>query len=380
MEMLTLRGTIKKFKKHLVVSIVIWSIVVPIADGFIVQRDRNRNMLYGELFWSEGFHVYDLTDEDLNNTIPNIPNDHLLTDVLNVTYEYPIITLMFYAGIALIEPGIYGPHFLANWILVMIFHLSLLLFVFLSQKYWQHQWYKEVFGAYYCYGFFLTVGFAKIEPFVDLLFLCAIYFLRKKKYFQANIMLGLAFQTKLYPAYALPYFFVSNPVASIAFFLTTISLFLPLLITGVSNESLIAHLLNSSSYSDIITNPFYIGWVAQNPISILAPLVLFIAFLYCTLETKNWKGIPILQPRFRIQQPLAILLYLIPLGLVFLSWVLIWYYAWFFFSILLFEREINARKYRYILVGFAIAHIVGVLVNPGYFLVGPLQEFLNHFK
>ncbi|TXT54624.1 MAG: conserved membrane protein of unknown function [Candidatus Thorarchaeota archaeon] len=380
MEKLSVFGIIHKFRKPIVVSLVIWSLFVPVVDGIIVQRDRNRNMLYGELFWSRGFGVYDLTDEDLNNTIPNVPEDHLLTDVLNVTYEYPIITLMFFAGIALIEPGVYGPHYLANWILILVSHMSMVFFVYLSQDYWNKKWYRQIFGAYYCFGLFLTVGFAKIEPFVDLLFLISIYFLREKKYVQANILLGLAFQTKLYPAYAYPFFFLSNPTASIAFLLTAGSLTLPLIFAGVSNESLVAHLLNSSSYSDIITNPFYIGWIFENPLSILAPLTLFIAFLYCVLETKRWRGIPIIQPKFRIQEPMAVLLYLIPLGLVFLSWVLIWYYAWFITAILLFEREVNAEKYRYILIGFVAAHIVGVIVNPGYFLTGPLEELLSHFK
>jgi len=76
-------GICRKYRNYLVLSLAVSLVLIPVLDGVIVQRDRNRNMLYGELFLTEGVSVYDLTDQELNETY-DVPEDHLLTGILNV--------------------------------------------------------------------------------------------------------------------------------------------------------------------------------------------------------------------------------------------------------------------------------------------------------
>ena len=127
---LTIKGVFARYWKYIALSLLVSFTLVPIIDSFVIQRDRNRNMVYGELFWQEGLGVYEISDQDLNETY-NAPYDHMLTGVLNVTYEYPIIALLFFACLAAIEPGMYGPnHWLANFVVLILHHVNFILFLY----------------------------------------------------------------------------------------------------------------------------------------------------------------------------------------------------------------------------------------------------------
>jgi hypothetical protein len=323
-------------------------------------------MVYGELFWQEGLAVYDISDKDLNETY-NVPEDHMLTGVLNVTYEYPLVTLLFYAALAAIEPGIYNPHYIANWVLVILVHINLLLFLYIGRGHEDKRWFKQFFAIFYVFGLTFSIGFAKAEPLTDLIWLTAIVLLQRKKYWEGNAILGLAVQTKLYPVMAFPIFFLSSPIASIAFF-------------AIIAIALLAHLLNSSGYSAIITNPFYLGLSLANPWSIIAPAVLVIAFIYCVFETRTFGLIPVPTLSLRVAGRKAILIFAMPIVLVFFSWVLIWYYAWFLIPVLLLESNDDKKRYRWMIFAIAIAHFLGILINFEYFLSGPIAEFFGHLR
>ena len=125
-----------RFRKFIIPSLLVSFLIVPIADAIVIQTDRNRNMAYGELFWQEGLGVYGLDDIDLRETY-NVPEDHLLPLGFELKYEYPFLSLLFYALLAAIEPGEYNPtHYLVNWILVIVVHLNLILFLYLSYRHW----------------------------------------------------------------------------------------------------------------------------------------------------------------------------------------------------------------------------------------------------
>ena len=49
--------SIYKFRKYLVLSLIVSLIAIPIADALVIERDRNRNEMYGEAFWRYGFDV-----------------------------------------------------------------------------------------------------------------------------------------------------------------------------------------------------------------------------------------------------------------------------------------------------------------------------------
>jgi hypothetical protein len=368
-ERMDLQDVFRKFRRHFVLSLVICILMVPVFDAFVLQRDRNRNMVYGELFWSEGFAVYGISDEDLNSTY-SIPNDHLLTGVLNVTYEYPVLTLLFYATVALVEPGFTeGTHWLANWILVFIVHINLIIFLYVGQDYWNKKWFKQFFVAFYGFGLAYSIGFAKTEPLSDLFWLCSLYLLKERKFVHASVALALATQTKIYPVMSLPFFLAASPLSLIVFILVAGALSIPLLLSGVSYTTLLAHLSNSSSYSSIITNPFYLGLSLSNPIAIFAPILLTVGIIFSLYKLRvSWSS-------WRV-----ILIFITPIILVLFSWVLIWYYAWFLIPVLLLEKDDEAMNYRYVIGFIWLAHFVGILTNFELFLNGPLAEFFGHLK
>ncbi|UCE09417.1 MAG: hypothetical protein JSW61_10645 [Candidatus Thorarchaeota archaeon] len=375
----TLIGVISRFRLYLVLSLVISFVMVPVADGLVLQRDRNRNMVYGELFWQEGFYVYDLSDSDLQNDY-GVPSDHLLTGVLNVTYEYPMFTLLFYAFMALIEPGQYGNHWLANWVLVLLAHVNLILFLYLGQNHWDKKWFRQLFFVYYAFSMVFSVGFAKTEPMADLLWMSSLILFQNRRFISANALLGFAVQTKLYPALAFPFFMAASPIGALAFLATLAITSLPLVLTGVGYSTLLAHLQNSAAYSELVTNPFFIGLFFSNPASIIAPAVLFISLTYMLLQTKTTRGFPIPLLQLKSKDWRRTLVFASPLILVAFSWVLIWYYSWFLVPFYLLNKEEDRSDFRWMIAAIWIAHFSGILLNLEYFVNGPIAEFFGHLK
>ncbi len=375
----SIQSVVRKYRNLLALSLVISLVSVPIVDAFIVERDRNRNMLYGELFLTEGFDVYDFTDRMLNETY-DIPADHLLTQVHNVSYEYPIVTLLFYSGLAALEPGWFGPHYIANITLVLIFHLNVVLFLYAGQEYWNRKWFWFFGAVFYFFGFCMSVGFGKADPLANLFWLVSYVFYQKGRMWESNVALGIAFQTKIYPIMTFPILAAANPLAIIGFLGTILVLYIPLLISGIKYTALFEHFFSSSEYATSITNPFYYGHALTNPIAIIASLSLVIAFLYAIFESKKYHGIPVISMKLRTKNWKSIYIYAIPLSLIFVSWVLIWYYAWLIIPMLYFDNEEDKTKYCYIAFGLFFAHALGLLLNLQYFIDGPILAFLSHFK
>ncbi len=368
-----------RYRRYLILSLLLTFILVPVVDSFVIQRDRNRNMVFGELFWSEGLDVYDMNDQYLNETF-DVPEDHLLTDVLNVTYEYPLITLLFYALIAGIEPGIYGPHYLVNWITLLIAHLNLILFLYLGQGQWDKKWFWQFFGTYYIFTVGLSLFFAKTEPLADLFWLIAIVFYKGRRYWFSQGMLAIATQTKLYPAMIEPVLLIANPLSSISFIIVNALLLLPFILNGKGYDTLFNHVFNREGYASMITNPFYIGWIGSNILAIIPIIVLLIAFAYAIFAGKRTNGILLPLGNLEVRSARTILIFILPFILVLFSWVLMWYYAWFIIPVLLIEESKEASRYRYILLGIGFAHVFGILINLDYFILGPIAEFLGHLK
>jgi hypothetical protein len=379
-EELNLAQVFHHFRRYIILSLIVSLVLVPVADALIVQRDRNRSMVYGDLFWQVGLGVYKISDHDLNVTY-HAPADHMLTGVLNVTYEYPIVTLLFYAVLAGIEPGVFGPsHYIANCALVLLAHLDVMLFLYLSQDYWDKRWLKQLLALYYFFDVAYAVGFGKIEPLADVFMLGAFVLFKRGALWKANALLGVAVQTKVYPGLAFPVFFAAGPLASVSFAVTLVCLSLPLLATGMGYTSLLAHLTNSSSYATITTNPFYLGLAATNPVAIIAPAVLVVALFYSVLKTKRLGPIPIPTLKLRSKNLTGLFVLSMPLVLMFFSWVLIWYYSWFVPMVLLLKTPDEMMRYRWMIAAVWVAHFVGIALNLQYFLAGPIAEFFGHLK
>jgi hypothetical protein len=379
-ESLSLLGLFHKHRKMFLLSLLFFLVAVPIFDGALIQRDRNRNIVYGEIFWQKGLEVYELNDRDLFQNY-GVPEDHLLTGVLNVTYEYPVVTLLFYACMAMLDPGLYGPtHFIVNWVLVIFAHLNFLLFAYLGQSYLDNKWFRRLGMLYYSYGFAFSVVFPKVEPFADLLFLSSLVLFQKNAPWRGFTVLSIAVQTKLYPAMVLPLLLPIAPIASVAFFGTSLLLMFPLFLTGMGYESLLGHILNSSGYASIITNPFYSGWILTNPLGIIAPLVLLYSFLLSAFETRRVAFLIVPTRKLRSHDWKVIYVYAIPLFLVLFFWTQIWYYSWFVIPALFLRDEADLENYRWIMSGIWAAHFIGIFANLEYFIEGPIAELFRHFR
>ena len=123
-----LKEYFNKNKKLIIILILcnlIW-LYITSSNIFNFHTDLYRNEIYGELFWKEGFHLYDLNDSYLNEHY-DIPEGHLIK-YINVTYKYPPLTLLFFAGLTGIFPGICGlQHMFLSFVLLLFFDLQILL-------------------------------------------------------------------------------------------------------------------------------------------------------------------------------------------------------------------------------------------------------------
>ncbi|NHJ12128.1 MAG: hypothetical protein EAX95_00545 [Candidatus Thorarchaeota archaeon] len=393
--------TIYQYRKYLVLSLIISMIAIPIAHTIVIQRDRNRNEMYGEAFWIYGFSVYNYNDHELAAALP--PgwgyNDglHTLPDYLgNITYEYPVFGLIFFAIATFLYPGQGGlqPLWL-NFLLTLVFNLNLVLIaILLKERIYTKNWARLFFGGYYIYGLILSAGGGKLEPIVDCLLLMALVLREEGQYGKAMFTLGLSVQTKIYSVVALPILFLSSPVSLVWFFVSTLLTIIPFTFLGANFDSLVSHFLNTSSYSSFIVNPFYPGlflatqdFAGGNPDNYylwppaLIPFIIFSAYILFTirpylpskqdfLDAGWWDKIKLLKPFY---------IYLLP-GILFLfRWVMPWYLMWLALVVLLFEEDEHIVGYLKLITVVGLLYAFGAICNWPYFINGPLPDFMSHF-
>ncbi len=385
-------------RKYLLLTLVVSMIAIPIADSLVIQRDRNRNEMYGEAFWVYGFSVYEMNDTDVAEAMgpPFNDGDHTLPPYLgNITYEYPVFGLIFFAIAAWLYPGVGGlqPLWL-NFILVLVFMLNLVLIaILLKDKLYNVRWARLFFAGYFIYGLIMSAGGGKLEPITDCLMLIALVLNREGQNGKAMVALGLSIQTKIYSIVVLPILFLASPTSIIWFLLSTLLTIIPFMVGGARFDSLLQHFLNTTDYSTYIVNPMYPGlafdttdlavgtdvsyiWPAA-----LIPLVIYVAFMLFTihrylpqksdlLEVSWWQRILLLKPLY---------IYLVPAVLFLFRWVMPWYLFWFGGLIFLFETDEQAVGYlkEITIVGFV--YTLGVAANWPYFYLGPLPDFLDNF-
>ena len=391
---------IYEMRRYLVLSLVISLVAIPIANSFVIQRDRNRNEMYGEAFWIYGFRVYDMTDQELAESLP--PewgfNDglHILPSYLgNVKYEYPVFGLIFFAIAVWLFPGVNDlqPLWL-NFLLVLTFNLNLVLIaILLGDKIYYSQWARLFFGGYFVYGLIMSAGGGKLEPIVDCLLLMSLVLWREGQKGKSMFTLGLAVQTKIYPVVVFPLLFIEAPAAAVWFFVSMLLTVIPLTSLGANFDSLVMHFLNTSQYSSYIVNPLYPGLGLATPIlgtdplqtymwpPGFIPIVMYIAFMLYTIPLylpskkefldASWKG------RIMLLKPLYI--YLLPGVLFAYRWVMPWYLFWLGILIFLFDKDEHAIGYLKELTIVGLVYWFGVACNWPYFISGPLVDFMTHF-
>lgn len=393
--------TIYQYRKYLVLSLMISLIAIPIADYLVVERDRNRNEMYGEAFWVYGFTVYNMNDHELAASLP--PdwgyNDgyHTLPEYLgNITYEYPVFGLIFFAIATFLYPGQGGlqPLWL-NFLLALVFNLNLVLIaILLRERIYTKNWARMFFGGYYIYGLVMSAGGGKLEPIVDCLLLMALVLREEEQFGKAMFTLGLSVQTKIYSVVALPILFLSAPISLVWFFASTLLTIIPFTFLGANFDSLISHFLNTSAYSSFIVNPMYPGlflatedFAGNNLDSYymwppsLIPFILYSAFMLYTirpyfpgkkefLEAGWWERINLLKPFY---------IYMLPALLFVFRWVMPWYLMWMALVLFLFNEDEHIVGYLKLITVVGLLYPFGVACNWPYFINGPLPDFMEHF-
>ena len=391
---------IYEMRRYLVLSLVISMVAIPIANMFVIERDRNRNEMYGEAFWIYGFRVYDMTDHEVASSLPPEwgfnDGEHTLPDYLgNIKYEYPVFGLIFFAIAVWLFPGVNDlqPLWL-NFLLVLTFNLNLVLIaILMGDKIYKVKWARMFFGGYYVYGLIMSAGGGKLEPIVDCLLLMALVLRQEGQRGKSMFTLGLAVQTKVYPAVAFPFLFIEAPASAVWFFVSMLLTIIPFTLLGANFESLVNHFLNTSEYSTYIVNPIFPGLGLGSPIldsdplqtyfwpAGFIPIVMYLAFMIHTIPLYIPPKTEFMQASFKekilLLRPLYI--YLLPGILFAFRWVMPWYLFWLGPLILLFDDEEQAIGYLKELTIVGLIYWFGVCANWPYFISGPLIDFMSHF-
>ncbi|MBY8996878.1 MAG: hypothetical protein KGD60_04050 [Candidatus Thorarchaeota archaeon] len=391
---------IYRYRKYLVLTLAISLIAIPIADVLVIQRDRNRNEMYGEAFWIYGFGVYTLNDTALAAEMevlgyPYNDGDHVLPDYLGgIAYEYPVFGLIFFAVATWLFPGAGGlqPLWL-NFLIVLVFNLNLvLLSILLKDKLQTKFWARMFFSGYFMYGLIMSAGGGKLEPLVDCLLLISLVLWKEQQHGKAMFTLGLSVQTKIYSVVVFPVLFLANPLSSVWFFASMFVSVIPSFF-GASFDSLISHFLNTSSYSTYIVNPMYPGltWATPNlaadPITYYwwppaaIPLFLYAFFILMTVRQylpakKDLEGKSI---RLKLLELKAFYLYLLPAVLFVFRWVMPWYLYWLAAVVILFDKDEHAIGYMKQITVVGFLYLIGLFCNWYYFSLYPLPDFIGNF-
>ncbi|NWF96410.1 MAG: hypothetical protein HXY34_09755 [Candidatus Thorarchaeota archaeon] len=410
----TISYKIYEMRRYLVLSLVISIVAIPIGNSLVIQRDRNRDEMYGEAFWIYHFEVYNMTDEELAAALPPEwgynDGEHTLPSYLgNITYEYPVFALIFFSIATWLFPGVNDlqPLWL-NFLLVLVFNLNLVMIaVLLGNRLYTARWARLFFGGYFVYGLILSAGGGKLEPLADCLMLMAMILRSEGQRGKAMFTLGLAVQTKIYPGVLLPLMFLEAPSSVLWFGASMLLTVIPFLSQGLSYDSLLNHFLNTPSYSEQIVNPLYPGFGWATPVlgttetyfwpAGLIPLTVYIAFMVYTLRpfipslhdlsqvslAEPYTGSSILRPfrllfkRLLVMKPLYV--YMLPAILIVYRWVMPWYLFWLGLMILVLDRDEDCIAYLKLITVVGFLYAFGLICNWPYFITGPAQDFYRHF-
>ncbi len=404
---------IYELRRYLVLILVISMFAIPIGDALVIQRDRNRNVMYGEAFWLYGFEVYNMTDAELLSRLPPEwgfnDTEHNLPDYLgNITYEYPVFCMIFFAIAVWLFPGVNELQSLwINFLLVLVFNLNLVLIAILfGDKVYTTRWVRLFIGGYIIYGLIMSAGGGKPEPLADCLMLMTMVLRREGKMGKAMFTLGLAAQTKVYPIVLFPILFLEAPFATFWFVISMLLTIVPFFLLGFNVDSLLNHILNTTTYSNYIVNPLYPGLGFSTPdletgLSYVwppgfIPLVIYLGFVACTITLFLPRGnllrlssdkLSHLRPGIRHLQFLRhnllllvpLYIYMLPAILFIYRWVMPWYLFWFGLMILLLDNEKQAIGFLKAVTVVGLVYAFGLACNWPYFITGPVIDFARHF-
>ncbi len=356
----------KGYKEYFIALFIIGIIAMPVMDAIITQRDRNRNLVYGKLFWKYGFNVYNLNDYYIRENF-NVSDDSLMnTERLNITYEYPPAVLLFFANISLIPAPQYFQRLLVNFVLLIIIHINLYLVLKIGGTYKKKKWFWLFLSAIYISDWILGICGGKMEPLTNLFVLLCIYFFKKKEWAKSAIFLAIAVQIKIYPLLLVPYFIYKVRKQIKWFFLAIMPSAIIWLWKNSVGATLMKHVLNETTYSPFYTNPLFLGRIYTNPLSILPFIIFVFSFFKIIKSLRNKECLLLLVPLF---------------GFFVFGWVMPWYLVWPLPMALILENERDMKKFLSNLGFLGMMYLIGFLINLNYFVSNKLtEEFMSHFN
>ncbi len=364
--------TAKKYRKFFIISFVLGIIFIPVMDIITLQRDRNRNLLYGHLFWEYGLGVYDINDKFIMDNY-DVSEDSLfdIEETMghpNLTYEYPPAVLLFYSVFAKIPANLQIQRIMVNIVLFVIVNINLLLLLKMGddKSFTKKRWFLIFVGFFFIADFFITITGGKMETLTNLFLLLSIYFLKKEDWSKAGIFLAIAVQIKVYPIFILPLFLIKAKKKAVWFFIGMIPLLFLFSLQTNMGASFIKHVSNNETYSIIYTNPLYYGHIFLNPLSIITIIIFGIIILKSIEKLKDKNNILIILPT---------------LSFFLFSWQMPWYLIWFFPFAMLIENESDMIIYLKIVGFLGLMYLLGILVNLNYYISNAiLYEFGSHFN
>jgi hypothetical protein len=345
---------IKDHKKLLLFSLTAGFLLIILAEGYSQHVDRNRNLVYGSLFWEYGFNVYDFSDEYIRENFGAL-DDFSLGCNLNITYEYPPLTLLFFAGMSSLPVGIGSQRILVNLVLFLIADINVLLVWQMGKRYRKKKWFLAFFVVYCALEFYFGAIVGKMETVANLFILTSIYFFKRDEIEKSCVLLAVGTQFKVYPILLLPFLLIKAR-KKIYWFLVGI---VPTAVVWLFQNNLFAslgkHATSLSTYSTLYPNPTFLGHVLTNPVS----GVTFVVFL--AVLQKGLRGLKDIK---------NILLLLYILSFFFIAWVQYWYFLWLMPIAMVMENENDMKIYLKVLLLFALLYASGMLLNAGYYISG----------
>jgi hypothetical protein len=361
-----MKQTFLDYKKFFLISFVIGMIAIAISNVIIIQRDRNRNEVYGELFWEYGLEVYNFNDDYLRQEF-DVPEDSLLGDYLNVTFEYPPLTLYFFAIMTGVYPGVYGfQHIFINMVMFFFFNLNVLLIIHMGEKLRDDKWFWIFVAGYYVVGLLLSTGGAKMETLTNTLTLLSIMLYKKDKFKGANLILGFAVMVKFYPIMLLPFYIYKTRKKAAWFFVSMLLVAVLLPNAQGMFSTLTMHISNDFRYISYVTNSIFFGFIYSNPLSAIT-LALFAAYIIPTIEQlKNKENIYFV---------------LLPAALFLFRHIMPWYFFWPAPLVMIIDNKRDMKKFIKTICVITLLYGLGMLINFEYFLESKLlEDMTSHFK
>lgn len=287
------------FSNKFILGIVLSFLVIRLLTIFIPPQfttDLARSLFYGKHFWNVGFNVYKLTPIQIDPNFNVIdPTTGTLAWTHN-TYDYGLISLLYYAIIGILPVSISTQMIIAKFILNIV---DVILVFFLILLFPENKEIPIVFWV-------VMIPFSSIEgqplSFTLLFFIMSIYFYKEDKKSLAYVFVALGFHWKYVTLLLLPYYILNdikeyyseeNKGKKLATLLKPMVIFCVLFFLLMFPLLVSPYILSYISFGGNLPvislpwNPYYLGYPWTISSILLAILVVYILSTWYSLRNNS---------------------------------------------------------------------------------------------